>query len=310
MKFAENIYDLIGKTPLLKIKTNIEGEELNCTLLAKLEYQNPGGSVKDRIALSIIEKAEKQNLINLQTTIIEATSGNTGIGLAMVCAAKGYKLILTMPESMSLERRKLLKAYGAEIILTPAEQGMTGAVKRAEELASEIKNSFIASQFENPANPSIHKETTAKEIWEDTNGKIDILVVGVGTGGTISGIASYIKELKPSFKSIAVEPEESAVLSGGKVNPHKIQGIGAGFIPKNLDLNLVDEIIKVSSKDAVYTSRALAKKGLLFGISSGACLKAAFEIAKRPEALNKVIVAIIPSCGERYLSTVLYDEDY
>ncbi len=306
LKIYSSILEGIGATPLVRLNKITAG--LNCTLLAKLEYKNPGGSVKDRISLAMIEEAEKQEIINKRTTIIESTSGNTGIGLAMVSAVKGYRLILTMPESMSLERRRLLKAYGAQLILTPAAEGMKGAAKKAEEIAAKTTNSFIPQQFQNPANPKIHRETTGPEIWKATDGKIDILVAGVGTGGTITGIAEYIKSLKPEFEAIAVEPFNSPVLSGGNPGPHMIQGIGAGFIPKILRLDLVNEVIKVRDNDAIKTTRLLAKKeGLLMGISSGAATYAALEIARRPENEEKMLVAILPDTGERYLSTSLYE---
>lgn len=306
LKIYSSILEGIGATSLVRLNRITTG--LRCTLLAKLESQNPGGSVKDRISLAMIEEAEKQGIINKKTTIIEPTSGNTGIGLAIVSAVKGYQLILTMPDSMSVERRRLLKAYGAELILTPAAEGMKGAIKKAEELAAQISNSFIPQQFKNPANPKIHRETTGPEIWKATKGKIDILVAGVGTGGTITGIAEYIKPLKPKFEAIAVEPFNSPVLSGGTPGPHTIQGIGAGFIPKVLRLDLVDEVIKVNDKDAVKTARLLAKEeGLLMGISSGAATYAALEIAKRPENEGKILVVILPDTGERYLSTSLYE---
>ncbi len=308
-KKAYEIYDsvleTIGGTPLIRLKRITTG--LKCTVLAKLESRNPGGSVKDRICLSMIEEAEKRSLVDKDTVIIEPTSGNTGIGLAIVAAVKGYRLILTMPDTMSVERRTLLKAYNAELVLTPGKEGMKGAIKKAEELASTIHNSFIPQQFRNLANPKIHRETTGPEIWNDTDGKVDILVAGVGTGGTITGVAEYIKPLKPQFKAVAVEPYNSSVLSGGKSGSHKIQGIGAGFIPEVLKLELVDEIIRVKADEAIQTSRLLAEKeGLLVGISAGAATFAALKVAKRPESENKVIVVILPDTGERYLSTPLF----
>ena len=304
-KIANNLTELIGRTPLLRLNKITEG--VGATVLVKLESFNPGGSVKDRISFNMIEDAEKKGLIKPGTVIIEPTSGNTGIGLAFVCAAKGYRLILTMPETMSIERRNILKAYGAELVLTPGEKGMKGAVAKAEELNAEIPGSYVPQQFANPANPEIHRKTTAEEIWADTDGQVDILVSGVGTGGTITGISEVIKGRKPDFKAVAVEPADSPVLSEGKAGPHKIQGIGAGFIPDVLNREILDEIFKVTNDQAFVTGRRLAtEEGVLVGISSGAALYAALEIGKRPENKGKTIVVILPDTGERYLSTPLF----
>jgi len=306
MKIAKNLIELVGNTPLVQINRL---NNTKATILAKLEYYNPANSVKDRIGVNMIEAAENRGLIEPgKTVLIEPTSGNTGIALAFVSAIKGYRLILTMPETMSLERRKLLKAYGAELVLTEGTKGMKGAIAKAEELNREIKNSVILQQFANQDNVEMHKRTTAEEIWRDTDGKIDILVSGVGTGGTITGIASVIKERKPSFRAIAVEPSASPVLSGGEPAPHKIQGIGAGFVPSILKTDLIDEIITVSNEDAVNTARQLAlQEGILGGISSGAAAYASLQIAKREENAGKIIVFILPSFGERYLSSILFD---
>ena len=311
-KIAKQLTELVGNTPLLQLNAYSAKENLQTNIVAKLEYFNPAGSVKDRIALAMIQDAEKRGIIKPGATIIEPTSGNTGVGLAFVSAVKGYKLILTMPETMSIERRNLVKAYGATVVLTPGSAGMKGAIAKAEELRDNTPGSIILQQFENPANPAIHYATTAEEIWRDTDGKIDIFVAGVGTGGTVSGIGKRLKELKPDVKIVAVEPESSAVLSGEAPGAHKIQGIGAGFVPKTFDRNAVDEIFKVPNDAAILTSRKIAaNEGLLVGISSGASAYAATELAKDPANKGKVIVALLPDTGERYLSTILYDfENY
>jgi cysteine synthase A len=297
----------IGATPLVRLNEISSG--LHPKILAKLEFKNPLGSVKDRIGLAMIEAAETKGLINSDTLIVEPTSGNTGIALAFVCVAKKYKLLLTMPETMSLERRKLLKHLGAELVLTPGSEGMKGAIRKAQEILSESRNAYMPNQFSNPANPEIHRRTTAEEIWRDTNGEVDILVAGVGTGGTITGVSEVIKKRKPSFKAVAVEPAASPVLSGGKPGPHKIQGIGAGFIPEILNTKVVDEIITVTNEQAFEFARDMARlEGILCGISSGAAVCAALEVARRPENKGKQIVVILPSTGERYLSTELFQD--
>ena len=309
-KIYQNLTELIGNTPLLEIKNIEQAENLKARLFVKIEYFNPGGSVKDRVALSMINEAEKNGTLTPGTTIIEPTSGNTGIGLAWVASVKGYKLILTMPETMSLERQNLLKALGATLVLTPGAEGMKGAIRKANELKEENAGAVILQQFDNPANPAIHEQTTAREIWEDTDGEIDIFVAGVGTGGTISGTASGLKRHNPAIVAVAVEPASSAVLSGGNPGPHKIQGIGAGFVPNNFNPNVVDSIVPVEDNDAIKASRMLAEKeGLLVGISSGAALYAALQLAKKAENEGKTIVALLPDTGERYLSTVLYAFD-
>ena len=306
-RIAEDITKLVGHTPLVWL--NKIGRGLEVRLAAKLEFFNPLSSVKDRIGVAMIEDAEKRGLINRDTVIIEATSGNTGIALAFVCASRGYRLILTMPDTMSVERRRLLAAFGAELVLTPGDQGMAGAVKKAEELIKDTAGSFMPQQFKNPANPGIHRKSTAEELWRDTDGGIDILVAGVGTGGTITGIAEAIKKRKPQFKAVAVEPRDSAVLSGAKPGAHKIQGIGAGFIPQVFKKELIDEVIQVGSEQAAETARCLTRQeGILAGISSGAACWAAMQLARRKENRNKLIVMILPDSGERYLSTWLFEE--
>jgi cysteine synthase len=308
-KIAKNLTDLIGNTPLLELSNYNKTNDLSATLIGKLESFNPASSVKDRIGYAMIKDAEEKGLINQDTVIIEPTSGNTGIALAFVSAAKGYRLIITLPETFSIERRNLMKALGAELVLTPGADGMAGAINKAKELAAEIPNSYIPQQFENPSNPAIHRATTAEEIWRDTDGEVDIFVAGVGTGGTVSGVGEALKQKNPKVRIVAVEPKDSPVLSGGTKGPHKIQGIGAGFVPANFNRDVVDEIITVSNEDAFATARKLAKiEGLLVGISSGAAAFAATQLALRPENKGKKIVVLLPDNGERYLSTPLFEE--
>lgn len=305
MPIYDSLMELIGGTPLLRLKKIAAG--LPAEVVAKVEFFNPGGSVKDRIALAMIRDAEERGLIGKDSVIIEPTSGNTGIGLALVCASRGYRLVLTMPETMSQERKKLLKAYGAELVLTPGPEGMTGAIRKAKELAAEIPHSFIPQQFTNPANPAAHRTATALEIWEDTGGRVDFFVAGVGTGGTITGVSGVLKDKKISIKAVAVEPFDSPVLSGGQAGPHEIQGIGAGFIPEILNREIIDEIFRVTTEQAFDTARRLVREeGLLVGISSGAAAYAALEVAKRPENQGKLVVVLLPDTGERYLSTELF----
>lgn len=307
MRVYRKITDLIGGTPLLELTNYEKANELNAKIYAKLEYFNPAGSVKDRIAKAMLDDAEEKGLLKPGAVIIEPTSGNTGIGLASVAASRGYKVILTMPETMSVERRNLLKAYGAELVLTEGAKGMPGAIAKAKELAEQTLNSYIPSQFTNPANPAVHLKTTGPEIWADTDGKVDIFVAGVGTGGTLSGVGAYLKSQNPNVKVVAVEPATSPVLSGGKAGPHKIQGIGAGFVPDTLNTDIYDEILPVQNEDAFAAGRALARsEGVLVGISSGAAVFAAAQLAKRPENTGKVIVALLPDTGERYLSTPMF----
>ena len=308
MKIYDNVTVTIGHTPLVRLNRVTAG--LGAEVLAKIESFNPGASVKDRIALSMVDAGEREGKITAETTIIEPTSGNTGIGLALVCAARGYRLILTMPETMTQERRGLLKAYGAQLVLTPGAEGMLGAIRRAEELLNEIPNSFMPQQFKNPANPKVHRETTAIEIWDDTDGQVDIIVAGVGTGGTITGVTEALRLRKPELRTVAVEPTGSPVLSGGKPGKHKIQGIGAGFVPDVLRLDLVDEIMQIDEKTSALVARRLAREeGLLVGISSGAAAAAALRVAARPENAGKLIVVILPDTGQRYLSTDLFDAE-
>ena len=308
MAVYKNISELIGNTPLLELSNYEKNHDLNATIIGKVEYFNPAGSIKDRIAKAMIEQAEKDGVVDTNTVFIEPTSGNTGIGLAALAAARGNRLIITMPETMSVERRSLMKAYGAELVLTDGAKGMKGAIERADELAKEIPNSFIPSQFSNPANPAIHKVTTGPEIWEGTEGKVDIFVAGVGTGGTVSGVGAYLKEKNPAVKVVAVEPAGSPVLSEGRPGVHKIQGIGAGFVPETLDTEIYDEVITIADEEAFAVGRELAgKDGLLVGISSGAAVAAATKLAQRPENAGKTIVVILPDTGERYLSTAMFD---
>lgn len=308
-KIAGNLTELIGNTPLMRVSNYSKAEGIEANLLVKLEYFNPAGSVKDRIGYSMIKDAEDKGILKEGSVVIEPTSGNTGIALAAVCAVKGYRLILTMPETMSIERRNLLKVLGAELVLTPGSEGMNGAIRTAEEIASSTPNSYIPQQFTNLANPAIHRDTTAEEIWRDTDGKVDIFVGGIGTGGTITGVGEVIKQRKPEFQVVAVEPMDSAVLSGEKPGPHMIQGIGAGFIPQVLNTSIIDEVYRVENKNAFETTKALARhEGLIVGISSGAAAYAATQIAKRPENKGKTIVALLPDTGERYISTALFQE--
>ena len=307
MKIADDVAQLVGNTPLVRLRRI--SEESGARAVAKLEYFNPGGSVKDRIGVSMIEAAEREGLIKPDTIVLEPTSGNTGISLALVCAARGYKCTLVMPESMSRERRMLLRAYGAELVLTPGSEGMPGAIRRAEQMAAADKRYFIPQQFENPANPEVHRRTTAEEIWRDSDGEVDILVAGIGTGGTITGIGELLKERKPELRLVAVEPDASPILSGGAKGPHSIQGIGAGFVPAVLNTKIYDEVVRVTNEDAFASARRIAREeGLLVGISSGAAIWAAEQVAHRPESRGKLIVVIVPSSGERYLSTALFSD--